>query len=126
MMPRAALACIGFAATGFLCVVDSVRGNDLWLGQGYGPRAVEPCDPFAEDAEAGTCSKFGGRVRVDLSAQGPLPGGEGSGASPAAVRIDDAGGLQALPRRLESGIARRHLRVPSTDATGTFDPSSAR
>ncbi len=134
MIPRAALACIGFIATGFGSSVECARANDLLFGEGYGARAVEPCDPFAEDPDAvlppGTCMRFGGRVRVDLGAQGQPQAGRGYGAAPAAVRVDDGNvrspGQLDLPGRLESGMTRSHLRVPTHDGAGSFDPAAAR
>lgn len=132
MIPRAALVCIGFVATGFFWLVESVRANELRMGQGYGSRAVEPCDPFAEDldtvAPPETCMRFGGRVRVDLGVHGPSQAGRTYGAAPAAVRVDAADDRSEgrLPRRLDSGVTPSHLRIQGPDATGTIDPASAR
>jgi hypothetical protein len=131
MIPRAALVCIGLVATGFFWLVENVRANDLRLGQGYGARAVEPCDPFAEDldtvAPPETCMRFGGRVRVDLGA-GPSQAGKTYGAAPAAVRVDagDDGSAGRPPRRLGSGVTPSHLRIQSPDATGMIAPANAR
>ncbi len=134
MIPRAALACIGFVATAYLGLVERARASELWLVQGYGPRAVEPCNPSAEAldgvAGAGSCLRFGGRVRVDLGAQGQSQAGPETGAAPAAVRADGAGDLPSgrldVPHGLGSGVTRSHLRVPSSGSAGTFDPASAR
>lgn len=134
MIPRAALACIAFVVAGLPWLVEGARAKDMLFAQGYGARAVEPCGPFAAELGAalprGPCSRFGGRVRVDLGAQQPSLPGTSYGASRAAVRSGDASehapGSLDLPGRLESGVTRSHLRVPSQDAAGSFDPASAR
>jgi hypothetical protein len=132
MISRLALACIGIVTTSALWPVGTARADDLRLTRGYGSRAVEPCDPFAEEVDSpaptGSCPRFGGRVRVDLGGQAsPRPG---TGYGPAAVRVDEgaegsAGRLYA-PSQLDSGMTRSHLRVPGPDAAGPFDSTSAR
>jgi len=129
MIPRAALVCMGFVTTGLYLGGERVAAGEFRVAQDYNFRAVEPCDPFAEETETGvpadTCVKFGGRVRVDLGAHGPSQAGRAYGAAPAAVR-DDEDAVGRLPRRLDTGVSPSHLRLQGPDASATIDPASAR
>lgn len=122
------IACV--VATSVLMPVEGARADDLLFSPVQGSRAVEPCNPFADELDDGTasCMRFGGRVRVDLGAQGPVPADKGYGAAPAAVRVDGGSGMGGLdlPGRPESGLGRSHLRLPNPGAAGTFDPYAAR
>jgi hypothetical protein len=127
MNPRAALACIGVVAAGILGSVAPARAGDLVFAQGYGTRAVEPCNRFADDSGSSgssePCPRFGGRVRVDLGA--PTRAGSRYGAAPAAVRVDPggddrSGGPLAAPDGFgaDPGITRNHLRIQGPSTTG--------
>ncbi|WP_036259836.1 hypothetical protein [Methylocapsa aurea] len=131
MISRTLFVFICSGASAILASSDSAGANDLPPGKAQISRANAQCAAYGPGFTAvegsDACVWVGGHVRVEIGSRGaasPNNGWATGGAAPAAMHMDDSYEqpdlVRAIPARGERTVSREHLRLRSSDMTGSL------